>query len=320
MVVAVGSLSYFGWQITQQSIAGTDVVQVQETAQATAAGLKVGDAATLKTRAYDRESAANSQVAATLYVEEWNGQGGGVGDFQLIEDATAMSASAATSTATSVGAHLKVCSFDSTYYGNCDEVLVDKETKPISIDSFAHVGSGSTAVKLTLYDSGSALTVNNLTLGSGQTDALDYLRLEVNQSNKAFNFKMLAFDLGATNNITNIEAAGNLAFEGLSGASGSLTESSVVPRRLRSALDYVFIVDSAIMLHEWEVLKTSSLSFQAESGQNPYEDLTIYVIDESRFKSVQGATANRILVGVETDADSAADVGASDQTLTLSLN
>jgi len=302
-----GGISFVGYQMNQQSVVGADPGEVTEAAEATAAGLKVGDAATTKFRAYDNEDASLSQVAATLYVEEHSGE-----DYALIEDATAMSASAATSVSTTVGSELKACAFDSTYYGECAVFTVSKETMPKNLEVYAIASS----VLVECYDDGSKLTDCNLTLAAGQTDALDYVRIELNESDAAFNFKGIGIDTTASGNITNIDATGSIT------PSGSLSVSTVPTRLNRGAydVDFYWTVADAVMLHEWDVITTSSVSFEADSGNDPSETATMYIVDESMFKSVVKSTQNRILSGVETDASSPADVGITDPTLTINLN
>jgi len=307
MVIAVVGLFYFGAKLSQQSAVASEPGEVKATAEAVGSGLKQGDAATLKLTAYDQESNTQAQVAANYSVEEWSGDKVGEGTLNLLSDSAALSATASTSVATTIGANLRACIVnDATYYGECKDIKVTKSTQPETLNANTITDS----IKIQCYDNGVVLSTCNLTLAADQSDSLDYIRIEQNKSNSAFNFKMLVFNVTSGSNVNNIEASGAISLEGLVG-SGTLQSTNTVPTRLRTTADFLFEVAEPIMLHEFDVLKTPPVTMEA-SGSDPNEFINFLIVDSANFKSVKSATQKRILSGVETDASSAVDVGASD--------
>lgn len=307
MVLIVGISAFVGF--TQQSVVTSPEV-VKELATATASAQNKGDASSLKTVAKDLEANAKDQIATTLYVEAWDGEAVGKGKLNLIENAKTLSASTTTSTATSIGTHIKACAFSSTYYGDCKEFEVTKETEPVTLDSYAI----TSALTINCVESGveegeSTSTLCNITMGASQTSKFDSLRIEQAIANKAFNFKMLAFNTSSTTDLNDIEVLGNAKLNGE--VAGVFAEGNV-PRRLKNTHDYAFEVPTAIMLHGFDELETPPVKLVA-SGTNPDEEIGVTVIDETKFVSVKTATLDQILSGVETDATVEASVGMSDE-------
>ena len=179
-------------------------------------------------------------------------------------------------------------------------------------------------MKVLCYYQGSALGTGandacNMTLASSQTDTFDYMKIEVNASNRAFNLKQIGFDQIVGTNLT-ITMTGNADWvQNSKGQSvpGVMSETTSRPKRLKSTLDQQFVLPNAIMLHGYDSIRTPLIKVETD-GDNPLETMTVYFLDESKFKS--SVSGNKILSGLEDDATSPADVGASDYTIRMNIN
>lgn len=317
----IGSLALGGLYLTgvikpaqQTGLPTGETAAVTTQVQQTAAILNEGNAATLKHRAIDLESATQAQVAARLFVEQQYD-----GSYALAEDNTSMSASTTTSTASFIGANIKACAYDATnYYGDCMEYKVDKETMLKTLG--VHAITSSTELKMECSVDGTIQSVGscNATLAANEEKSMDYMKLTINASNNALNLKTIAFDVPTDSNLTDIDIAGVVSpASGIDFSGVSFVESSSIPERLRNTLNYRFDLPTALMLHEFDAIKTSQVTLKADSTNNPSETVTVYVIDEALFKSVKGSTAQHIIPGVEddtTNANAARNVGAADYT------
>lgn len=288
---------------TQGSLVGTQpATPVQESQQGIANNR--GDAATLNVRAYDKEANAGGQVATSVYAScTYAGQS------SLAADAKSTSATAATAVSTVVGATCTLRAFDGSYYGDEKVVPVDRATQDVELDVHAHTGVQPIRVEWyfqgTKLPSSSLGNATNITLGSGQSDAFDYIKLTNNRTNTAFDFKGIVYD--------------TLDGTGLSDFTIGKLTSGTVPKRLASTANYAFFLDSPVRLHQWDTYSTGTVVLKAkDSGTNPSEAITVFVLDQSNFKSVVGSTSNKILAGVESDSlGTPADVGAADTNSTI---
>lgn len=323
----VGGIFWVGF--TQQSAVSDEATQKQ--VEVATSALKKDVAATVRFRAYDQESAANSQVATSVSVEEWSDGAYGKGDLNLIADGSSLSATDSTSVPTTTGRWLKACAFNtSTYYGECKTFEVEKETDNRELKVYAVTPS----MELSCYDDGlikgtagengnavGAISGScNVTIGASQTLSLDYLKINLNRSDSAFNFKAVGINVTSGTNFNSVKMDGSGIVESGSSAttSGVATFSAYNTKiqRFKNDVEYVFAVPAPIMMHEFDVLKTPPIQFEA-SSTNPLENGTFVIIDESFYKSVTGATRNQIASGMEDDQATNADVGTRDFRLPL---
>jgi len=159
-----------------------------------------------------------------------------------------------------------------------------------------------------MYDDGSSLTYginNNVSLSASETDAFDKFVIENNDTDSSFNMYALGFDTEVQTNISDIVVDG-------------MNEGNE-PQRLKSALDYIFVLSSPVRLDEFESWSSGPVKVTANSNgcRTVGETVTVYVIDKAQYKSVETVTSGQILSGMEDDAATETDVGASDFTVTF---
>jgi len=286
-VAVVLGIGFIGYQATQTAVEPTVTTPAVTATGAVASD--VGDAATVKFRAYDQQANNKGQVAATLYVRQAE-------DGALLNDGTAMSASDSTNSGTTIGKTLEAVAFSSTYYGELASIPVVEETQQESLN--VHTVE-TTSPHITLFDDGSSMTLDagvyNLTIGADQTNTIDKIHVEVNTSNNAYNLKAIAFNVtGATDNLDNIVV-------------GGLSEGTL-PTRLKDH-DYYWELPDAVLLEEFDTFETGTVQFEA-SGTNPNQDVNICLVDEGYYRSI--ASGKELLTGVEDDQSTPSDVGGSD--------
>lgn len=294
MVVLVAMFGFIAFQSGTFAGKGsaTAATAVKESAQAA----NFGKASTVRFRALDQSQSTSAvdQVATTLYLidSETGKRVGGA--------STTLSATALTSISTTVGKKLKAYAFDATYYGEVQDVDVVQEVQPVDLNVWAMTSGG---LKIDVWDNSAELTDNqtNITLGAGQTDSLDYIKITVNVADAVFNLKGIALDLPSASNVTNFVING--------------MQKANVPQRLASAssAEYYYELPQAKLLKSWDVFQTGTVAFTAHSSNNPnVEAFTLRILDEAYYS---GADANKIGIGVEDDAPSPAGVGAADVTV-----
>ncbi len=280
VVLIVGGTMFF------PQLTGIGAELQEQRAQVITQASKLGDAATLKLIARDSESNNNDQVASYVYAFDSE-------DGVLIADNTSLSATARTSVSTSIGKELDVIAFDGSYNYEAPKVVtINKEIENVDLVTHAII---TTSLKVTAFDDGSSLAGGlNLTLAASQTDAADKLKLEVNASDVSFNFKAIAVNVTTATNIDDVNING-------------LTECAV-PRRLNTVVDWMFCLDEAELMSEFDTYETSSVTFEAK-GNDPSETGTFIFLDEAYFRSADGKSIKK---DMETDFDTEVDVGALD--------
>ena len=284
-VVGLGAFLFKSGTFATTEEASSVAAVVQRSADA-----NLGKSATMKVRSYNRVNDTQPQVAATLYMVETVGD-----NKRLISDGTALSATADTSVATTVGAKIYGVAFSGTYYGTPKEIDVTKEVEPFYLDVNEVAGTGAGNVNITTWkDSSNA--IGNITLGAGQTDTWDKIRIKVNTDQRAFNFKGIVFNLTSSSNVDRITIAG--------------LESASSPKRLSviSSAEYYFVVPEAKLLKQWDTFDTGVVAWKATST-NPAESFDILVIDEAYFRSVDRLSIKK---GVEDDQPTPVDTGQGD--------
>lgn len=354
-VMAFASLAIaglLGWAVfggggfVQESVIGTEEqrANVEETARVVSQGLRTGTAATVNSRIYDLQDANSAQVATNLTIEEWNGGGVGVGDVRLIEDGTLSSISADTASATSigktlymvagVGTHTDQTNAGTAYYGIPKTLLVDEETENVRLDSNRAtstisakcVDDGQTLGNASgTYGAVSVAGTNpkgcRVTVGAGQIVSLDYISVEVNVTDRAFNFKALGVNMSTVSDIEDVRMSGNGGFEGFDSVpSSTWTKASGVPSYFTQNahnVKHYFELSEAVLVNEWDVVKTPPFVLDADAD-NPSEEAQVYFIDEQYYRQAGGQ--QRIAKGVQTDTETPRNIGAPTLMMELHIN
>lgn len=261
----------------------------------------VVESSSVKFKAKDVLNASQTQVGTSLY--SWRTSNG---EHVSVDSGTSTSATADTTTLMPINAQAGAVCFDSTFYG-------DKESFTVKTDPYN--------VKLDVYDIGTATryfddsgdgiteitsdTSANITMGASQTECFSII-LEETDTRSQYRFKGVGFNMSSASNIVDITVKQAVK----DGVVTSMREGTI-PERLRTQLDWYYELPNYITLNQNDELEIQQVCFEA-SGSNPAEDFFMIFLDESWYESVQPATSGQILSGVETDADTPADVGAGD--------
>lgn len=298
----------------QQTFGGTGSQAAISPSTPAASGLpNAGDSGTLKSRAVRLQSEGAAQVAATLYVK--NGQKLD-SDTSLLEDATAMSATARTNTPVVVGDVISAVAFDTTYGGiGKENILLDREVYYLDLEVYTlqtglggggFAGGGNKDVKLTFpADTDNAVSddeAGNVTLAADQVRSIGPVMIEVNTSNEGFNFKGIVMNTAATNNLDSVTI-------------GGMTSGSC-PKRRQSTCTWAYYIPDAILLEEFDTWQSGNIVVDA-SGTNPAQLVTLGIVDEAYYKSIE--PGKPIRKGIEDDASSPAQVGAQDLNVTIAV-
>lgn len=259
--------------------------------------------ASIKVTAFDYASNTVPQTAPSVYA--WKSTSPEV----LVSNAGSLSMTGSTSiSGWQVNDEANLVAFNNTFYGDIMTFKIDGQTPVANIKVYREADG----IDRVMWDKNNARvdSQSNTTffaLSGSETHRIK-LNLRANQTERAFDLKGLCFDVTVGTNITEISPD--------SGSSWSVASS---PRRLNvnSQCEY-YLVRSAVN-RLWEDNQEEDVYFtlKADSdGVSPPETVTMRLLDEGMFKSIQ--TPNKILVGVEDDSSGTpSDVGASDQVLTL---
>ena len=261
--------------------------------------LGTGTAATYKLFTKDLQSDTLAKVAAPITCWEKNDPG------NLLADATRSDPGTATTISGTNVNGVYICeAFNATWYPVRDEYTIPKE----GVSRTINIHLISRDINITVFNDNDvslgALSDNfNITgIGSSGTNSWAKIKIENKDTDSLFRLKMIGFDLNANTNISKVEIKG--------------WKSVDKPARLRTVLDYAFVLDSAVDLAEYEKVNTGNVVFTGDgdgcAGVGAREAFTVYFIDESDYKS---GTDNTIQTGVEDDAPSPADVGRGDYTI-----
>jgi hypothetical protein len=297
VVIILAVVGYFAvnWMSSQQAI--TD-----DLTEDGIGGTGVGEASKISIDAYDREPDPDDRFAGTYYC--WDNLAPGT----LLANAGTLSATASTSLASgiNVGDDISCITFNTSYYGVTSTIKIDAEAETLELSS--HRAPETYWVKV--YDDGSSLTAGNigtgqgaiffnLTLSASETDALDSIRLDLNESDRAYNVKGICFNLVESSNINNIIV-------------GDMTRGTAPSRLTRTSMcEYYYEITDAEMIHEFDEFVTGAVQIEA-TATNPAETINFTFIDEGHFVSSAVDTNNQILTGIEDDAPTSTDVGTAD--------
>src|SRR3990167_5076155 len=324
VLLTVGVVSIAGVALMlftgQTGIGGGDDASVTLT-QEVASATEEGKSATLQFKANNQVSDTKAQVASSLYVVEFNGDG----VRRLLDDVTTLSATALTSTSSTVGKKIFGCYFDGSYYGDCGEeantfTVTDRiMTVPLKVYDIA-----TTNPNVTFDDedatTGTSDNVGNITLSSSQTGTIDSIEFENRDADDQLRIRGLGLDLVATGtNISDITISGVEYVKCEPPKTNCQVVQAIIsepamPKRLQNTLDYYFQFDDngkPLTLDEFQSLtvKVMQITHDCDTAANE-ELIDLYWLDESCFRS--NKDPEQVKCGVEDDQPSEADVGASD--------
>lgn len=295
IVVGGGAYLFLGpsQPVQQTSLQGVNVDQASVVAN-------LGEIASVKMKAVNKESATLAQVSVPAYVWKKNDP------THLLNDATVLSSST-TSTVNSVKVGDEICyrAFNASFYGD-EACKVVGQSDLIEIP----VHGVTTGALMETYYKNSIGDVNdelNISLGANQADSFTKLRIQNNVSNSEFRLKSLVVDTAARSNISDVTVLG-------------MEENTALPQRLVATdqANYRFDLPQALSLREFEDFETGTFTLKADgdgcNGANT-DNVILRWLDEGAYKAVKGSNAGGISVGVEDDANTPADVGRTDLTL-----
>jgi len=196
---------------------------------------------------------------------------------------------------------------NSTYFGFPTEIKsITKQAENVDLGMYTTVGTLDIVVKdkdeniLTMVEA-----ATNLTLGADESEVLDEIEFQCNDTDKAVNLAGFYIDLPAGTNITGVEISA-----GYSGTPG-VTESNI---NLKSteADDYLFLFDSPQLLLEYDSVELSRVLKLTADGDGCCdcngEYFEVYALDKIWTKS---SLEDKMIYAYETDATSPADIGVS---------
>jgi len=317
-LAVIAFLGIMGWAVYSFSVAQTAYNYGTGNMSQTPTSL-IGKAATVSVFGYDQAAASpqSSKIAGLLYLIEnpVTSADGKTISGTFAADGTTLSTTARTDVTEglNVGDTFIGVIANGTYYGKPSSAYeIKAQSGNLDLDAYKTATSGG---KIVLKDTdetvitASAVGTNNLTLAATQDEKFYLFRIENNNSARAWNVEGFYIDKAVGSNLS--------AFSG----SGTTTGSYAVGYSkggeglLRTdADDEIFYFSSPIMLLEYDSIDLSDLKVKADGdGCAVGDTFAIGVFDANWFRS---AKTNSLKLGAETDADSPADVGVSDYSVT----
>jgi len=159
----------------------------------------------------------------------------------------------------------------------------------------------------------------NLTLGSGQSEKLKYLRFEQNKTNTAYYFAGFFIDVNVTSNLTSIKGSGNA--QDSDAVSYGVTYSDTTTGLERTQRDdFTFRLSYPVMLIEFDSIQFNDITFTADgdgcnSAAGDGEDFVFHFFDANWFRS---AKSESMRLGSEDDTVTPTDVGSADRSVSYS--
>lgn len=175
--------------------------------------------------------------------------------------------------------------------------------------------------------SGSAVTGQDIAAGS---KTIDQVRVEMNYSNAAYNFKGIFIDVDSNTNLTGDKVALNSPTEfkvndatyrtdrltaiqdsvntGAGSGETLIRNPSDIVLARTTLKDIVYDLKTPVLLLQYDKVYIPGMTLTASSGTTG-ESVVLYAFDWAPYVSIDGKS---IKWGVETDASSPADVGGND--------
>jgi hypothetical protein len=247
-----------------------------------------GKIATLKVSVFDNADTPN-RYAGTAYC--WDNSK----PTELISGNSVSTSETAGTTVAPVNRYQDITcvAYDSSHYGVETPASLDLEANQLTLKTL----NASTSKTIQFVEDGDTEAVGSiaLTIAAGATDSYDSWTYKANTGDAGLNLKKVCVGSNSTNSeIASIEMDG--------------FTTSGIPYRLRNSHDFCFEKSSATYIENYETVPFSTIRITTSGSFAIPETLNFSVIDEARYKSVDGS----IKLGTQTDAPTPADVGVED--------
>ena len=332
-VILVTMVGMMYWLINSTKSVTSEVLQprtTQETIQQISEATGQGKAATFKVFAVDEEAENSNKLATTAYCWVKGKEG-------TLLDGGSVSLSSTTATSVGgvvVGDTIECIAYNETateegYYGLLKSLSIVDENEQLELPVRRHTES----LLMEIWDNGDALTLqNNITVGASATQSLDKIKVELNTTNVALHLGAFAMDVPVGTNITDITMASTASVNRNGepavdlGSTVTITESSATPTRLREQSNFYFRVTSNkedyFVLEEYDFIETGAISISSDGDgcggiDGNADTIVIIALDWAPYQSVQTATKDQILFGVENNEATPVDIGADDFSVTV---
>lgn len=301
VLVVIGLLTAFIFGITPQQVG----VGLDDGDSGKASTSLVGKSASLTVDAEDKSADdVTTRRAVPIYVQNPDGD--------WIQTGQSSTTSSGSSTAVTSGITVSndpyvVLAFNTTY-GSTNagtEVLIDNEAPDVNVPVFTRADH----LEVTLYDADDTALSRvsaNLSLSAGETNNFNRLKVKVNQTNTAFYWYGVYFDIADNTNVSTIVLKdGDVSFEN-NGNSGTLPLESI------SVDDKNFKLTAPQYMTEFDEKNTGNVVVSASGNDVATESYTLYIADGSYYFSSQG---QGVQFGAENDATAPSDIGMTNPSI-----
>lgn len=293
LVSGIGTFVYYA-----QQTAAPSSPQAVENQEKQVADLKSGKIASIELYVEDKEAVDKStKVQRAVYAIDESGN--------KVFDGDSSSTSARVTGNSNVGRTLDVWAFNNSgtkSYGEKFSFKVEEQSVQKEIPT--HTALGGIPL-MELYDKNS-LTGKNISLGASQTDTFQKLRIQANESAKAFYLGGVFVDTAAGTNISNIDMSG-MTTKGINLAKSTAGFGSSARQE---KVNFHFKLDTPVLLKQWEDIYTAPVIIEADGDGCVVETIDFYVYDVNFFRSSK--EGKFIEFGSETDSSTPEDVGVTD--------
>jgi|GEM_PF-4657860 len=328
---AIATVYFVSKQTTLQE-KQTDTTEKQ--AEAAATDNLAGKPATISTYSNDRanvNSVTHAASALYLILNPVVTADSITGTFAA--DGTLLSSSSRTDITNGISMGLKfvAISSNSTYFGFPTKeltvgvaepgILTEGQSANLDVDTYRTTNSLKITMKEastdteTLTNGGST---KNLTVAANEVVVLNYLEIQQNQSNRAFNLAGFYIDKTSNGNISEIGKASDYSTG--SGNSNPPFDVSATDIMSTEADDVRFALTTPILMKEYgKVTFTDAIKLTGDSdgcaSANSGESYVLYVFDKIWYKS--SVTSDKMIYAVETDSSSHTDIGMTNPSFTI---
>ena len=197
----------------------------------------------------------------------------------------------------------KATAFNNTYgsVNGLQEILVS--TQGITADIPVYTISGSLEITLFDVDDSALIKVGgaNLTLGAGETQQFNKLRIKNNLSNTGYRVYSIYMDLDQNTNVSSISINdAKVESEGSAPLSRVTTD------------DKTWKFKSSEILYEYKQVELTNIAVQSDGDGTSGESYTLNIVDGEYYFSSKG---EGVKFGAETDSTTPTDVGTGDKAL-----